>query len=277
MTRRLRICVVVVLAVLSTATFVQAKNVRTATLPAGTPTITTISPPTAYVNSASFTLTVVGTNFASGAVVYMGYSGPPLTTTFVSSTKLTAEVPASYLTSSYTYGVYVTNPGNLTSNTVSFYVVTLDPTLSSVSPFDVVAGSTPGVVTVSGNNFASGATILWNGLPVSTTFVNTNQLTFTPTKSQLGVPRIVQLAVSNPAPGGVSSTINFDITYPAKTTILDLPANDLVWDPYAQRIYASLPSSYGSNGYHRRSKSVYGQDPEVLLCWKRAQSVSSLQ
>ena len=188
MTRRLRICVVVVLAVLSTATFVQAKNVRTATLPAGTPTITTISLPTAYVNSASFTLTVVGTNFASGAVVYMGYSGSPLTTTFVSSTKLTVEVPASYLTSSYTYGVYVTNPGNLTSNTVSFYVVTLDPTLSSVSPLDVIAGSTPGVVTVSANNFASGATILWNGLPVSTTFVNTNQLTFTPTKSQLGFP-----------------------------------------------------------------------------------------
>ena len=75
MIRRLRLCVVVVLAVLSTATFVLAKNVRTATLPAVTPTITAISPTTAYVNSASFTLTVVGTNFVSGAVVYMGYNG----------------------------------------------------------------------------------------------------------------------------------------------------------------------------------------------------------
>ena len=29
---------------------------------------------------------------------------------------------------------------------------------------------------------------------------------------------------------------------------LNIPANDLVWDPYAQSIYASLPSSYGPNG-----------------------------
>ena len=248
MIRRLRICVVVVLAVLSTAIFVPAKNVRTTTLPAGTPTITTISPLTAYVNGASFTLTVIGTNFVSGAAVFMGYSGSPLTTTFVSSTKLTAEVPTSYLTSQNSYYVYVTNPGNLNSNSVSFYVVGLDPTLSSVSPFDAVAGSQPGVITVNGSNFASGGSILWNGVPVSTTFVNPNELEFTPTKAQLGAARIVQLAVSNPAPGGTSSTIDFDVTYPAKVTTLDLPANDIIWDPYAQRIYASLPSSYGSNG-----------------------------
>ena len=247
MIRRLRLCVLVV-AALSASTFTEAKNVRTAALPAVTPTITTISPLTAYVNGASFTLTVVGTNFVSGAVVYMGYSGSPLTTTFVSSTKLTAEVPASLLTSSYSYGVYVTNPPNLTSNTVNFYVVGLDPTISSVSPFDAIAGSQPGAIMVNGNNFASGASILWNGVPVSTTFVSPNQLQFTLTKAQLSMPRIAQLAVSNPAPGGISSTINFDVTYPAKTTVLDLPANDIVWDPYAQRIYVSLPSSYGSNG-----------------------------
>jgi len=58
----------------------------------------------------------------------------------------------------------------------------------------------------------------------------------------------VQLSVSNPPPGGISSTVNFNVTYPAKVTVLDLPANDLVWDPYAQRIYASMPSSYGTNG-----------------------------
>jgi hypothetical protein len=242
---KLRLCVVA--ALLAAATLVEPGDTHAAT-PTSTPTITTISPSTVYVNTASFTLTVIGTNFVSGAVVFMGYSGSPLTTTFVSSTKLTAEVPASYLTSTYTYSVYVTNPGNLTSNSVSFYVVALDPSISSVSPFDVVAGTVPGIITVSGNNFASGASILWNRAPVSTTFVNPNELEFTPTKAQLGAARIVQLAVSNPTPGGTSSTIDFDVTYPAKVTTLDLPANDIVWDPYVQRIYASLPSSYGSKG-----------------------------
>lgn len=242
---KLRLCVAV--AFFAAATLVLPGDTRAAE-PTSTPTITTISPPTAYLNSTSLTLAVIGTNFVSGAVVYMGYNGTPLTTTFVSSTKLTAEVPASFLTSTYTYSVYVTNPPNLTSNSVSFYVIGLDPTISSVSPFDAVAGSQPGVITVNGNNFAAGASILWNGAPTSTTFVNPSELQFTPTKAQLGAARIVQLAVSNPAPGGVSSTMDFDITYPAKITTLDLPANDIVWDPYAQRIYASLPSSYGSNG-----------------------------
>ncbi len=242
---KLRLCVAV--AFFAAATLVLPGDTRAAA-PTSTPTITTISPPTAYVNSTSLTLAVIGTNFVSGAVVYVGYNGTPLTTTFVSSTKLTAEVPASFLTSTYTYSVYVTNPPNLTSNSVSFYVIGLDPTISSVSPFDAVAGSQPGVITVNGNNFAAGASILWNGAPTSTTFVNPSELQFTPTKAQLGAARIVQLAVSNPAPGGVSSTMDFDITYPAKITTLDLPANDIVWDPYAQRIYASLPSSYGSNG-----------------------------
>jgi len=242
---KLRPCVA---ALFAAAILLVEPGLTRAATPTSTPTITTISPSTVYLNSASFTLTVIGTNFVSGAAVFMGYSGSPLTTTVVSSTKLTAEVPASYLTSTNGYGVYVTDPGNLTSNTVNFYVVALDPTISSASPFDVIAGSQPGVITVNGNNFASGATILWNGAPVSTTFVTPNELEFTPMKAQLAAAKIVQLAVSNPAPGGTSSTIDFDVTYPAKITTLDLPANDIIWDPYAQRIYASLPSSYGSNG-----------------------------
>lgn len=42
--------------------------------------------------------------------------------------------------------------------------------------------------------------------------------------------------------------MNFDVTYPVNVNILDLPANDIVWDPVAKRIYASMPSSFGTNG-----------------------------
>src|SRR5260370_33672391 len=94
----------------------------------------------------------------------------------------------------------------------------------------------------------SGATVLWNGKPLPTTYLSSNQLQVTPAAAQLGSAKIVQLSAPNPHPGRISSGINFNVTYPAKVTVLDLPANDLVWDPYAQRIYASLPSSYGSQG-----------------------------
>ena len=210
------------------------------------PTITSLSPPSAYINSAGFTLTVHGTGFVSGALVYFG--GGALTTTYVSPIELTAQVPASDLSGFSSDYVNVTNPGGVSSGYVTFNLIALDPSLTSASPGSLVAGTAPTAIFVNGSNFMNGATVLWNGKRLPTTYINTQQLQVTPSKAELAAAAIVPLSVSNPPPGGVSPTINFDVTYPAKVTVLDLPANDLVWDPYAQRIYASLPSSYGSQG-----------------------------
>src|SRR5439155_1405260 len=56
------------------------------------PTITSISPSSTIAGSGSFTLTVNGTNFVSTSTV--NWNGSALATTFVSSIKLTAIVPA---------------------------------------------------------------------------------------------------------------------------------------------------------------------------------------
>ncbi len=210
------------------------------------PTITSLSPSTVYVNSAALTLTVTGTNFVSGDTVY--FNGIPLTTTFVSSTQVTASVPATYLSSAGGDYVNVVTPDNFYSPGVTFNIVGLDPSLSYASPTSVVAGSTPAAIVLTGGNFMTGASVLWNGKAQPTTYISASQIQFTPTTAQMTAPSITQLSVSNPSPGGVSAAIDFDVTYPNKVTILNLPANDLVWDPFAQRIYASLPSSYGSNG-----------------------------
>jgi trimeric autotransporter adhesin len=212
------------------------------------PTITSISPQTAYLNSPSFTLTVNGTGFVSGAAVYISSSALP--TTYVSSTQLTATVSAAYLSNTGSDYLYVVNPGpgGGYSGSAILTVVSLDPYLSSVSPSSVVAGTSPTPIVVSGSSFMSGATVQWNGKPLPTTYINSGQLQITPTAAELGGASIAQLSVSNPSPGGVSSAVEFNVTYPAKITVLDLPANDLIWDPYAQQIYASLPSSYGSKG-----------------------------
>jgi len=103
-------------------------------------------------------------------------------------------------------------------------------------------------IVINGTNFMTGATVLWNGKTIPTTYLSTTQLQAQPAAKQVGTPNIVQLAVANPAPGTTSTSINFNVTYPAKVTVLNLPANSLIWDPYAQRIYASLPSSYGTHG-----------------------------
>jgi hypothetical protein len=70
-------------------------------------TITALSPSTANVGSGAFTLTVTGQNLAQGSTV--NWNGQGLSTTFVSSTTLTAQVPATLLAAASTANVTVTN------------------------------------------------------------------------------------------------------------------------------------------------------------------------
>ena len=210
------------------------------------PTITSVNPSAVYVNSPTTTVTVNGTGLVSTSFATFDFTN--LATTFISSTKLTAVVPASLLTGSGFGDFAVTNPqpgGGFASGT--FNVIGLTPSIQTASPTTIMAG-TNSSLTLNGGNFMTGAKVLWNNKPIPTTYISTNQLQAQPTTKDLSAPTIAQIAVSNPSPGTISPSMNFDVTYPAKIKVLNLPANDLVWDPFAQRLYASLPSSYGPNG-----------------------------
>ena len=82
---------------------------KNGTVAATTPTITQLSPSSMPAGSAAFTLTVSGMNFASGAVVF--WNGGTVTTTFISSSKLTAAIPVADIANAGTVLVHVTNPG----------------------------------------------------------------------------------------------------------------------------------------------------------------------
>ena len=71
------------------------------------PTATALTPVSVMAGSAAFTLTVTGSNFVSGAVV--NFNGSARTTTFVSSTQLTASISAADVASAGTASVSVTN------------------------------------------------------------------------------------------------------------------------------------------------------------------------
>jgi hypothetical protein len=103
-------------------------------------------PDAAAPGGGSFTLTVNGTGFVSGSVV--NWNGSALATNFVTSSQLTATVPASNIASGNTASVTVLNPvpGGGTSN-VSFFGVRQpfpvvgfgQSTLSSVNfPYQVI-------------------------------------------------------------------------------------------------------------------------------------------
>jgi hypothetical protein len=213
------------------------------------PTITTVSPATIYVNSATTTVAITGSGFLSSSLVYTNNSSTPLTTTYVSATKVTAQIPDTLLGQEGTLFLYVANP-QPAGGSASFteQVVGGEPSIGAVSPSSIVAGTASEPIVINGQNFMSTAKVQWNGTNIPTTFISPNQLQAQPTTAELASGGIVQLTVANPAPGTISQFVNFEVTDPITVTVLDLPANDLVWDPFAQLIYASLPSSYGVNG-----------------------------
>ena len=124
------------------------------------PALTTLSPPSVQAGRYPFTLIVNGTGFVSGAVV--NWNGTALTTAFVSATQLTASVPASLVRTAGTASITVANP-HTTPTPLLTETITAAPTLTSLSPSSVRAGSAAFTMTVTGTNFVSGATVDWNG------------------------------------------------------------------------------------------------------------------
>jgi trimeric autotransporter adhesin len=211
------------------------------------PIVTSVSPASVYVGGAAFTLTINGSNFLPSSVAIWGNDAIP--TTYKSSTLITAQVPASDIgqTGEYFAGVSNPAPGGGSAG-LEVQVVGLDPSINQLLPSSLVAGAGANSIGINGQNFIPGSTVLWGGKARPTTYLSSNQLQVQLSASDLVKPKIVQVSVSNPAPGGVSQALNFNVSFAATVHILNIPANDLVWDPYAQRIYASLPSSFGSNG-----------------------------
>jgi sugar lactone lactonase YvrE len=132
-------------------------NALTFTIAAVVPSVATaLTPSSVIAGSGAFTLTVTGTNFVNGAVV--NFNGSPRTTTFVSTTQVTAAILASDVASVGTAPVTVTNPsGGGTSNALIF-TISVKITYSGAAFTGTISAGTQAV---SGSNvqlFAAGTT-----------------------------------------------------------------------------------------------------------------------
>jgi hypothetical protein len=100
----------------------------------------------------------------------------------------------------------------------------LPPTLVSLSPASVAAGSADFVLTATGTNFVSGTTILWNGASLSTAVSSTTELTGKVTAAQIAAPGNVSIRVMKPD-STTSSTLTLTITGSSlKLTSISPPA-----------------------------------------------------
>jgi len=178
----------------------------------GAPTIASLSPSNTTAGGPGFTLTVNGTNFAAASVV--SFNGTAETTTLVSATQLSAAVTSADIANAGVVNVVVSTPGvgGGTSGNAAFTINNPRPLLSSLSPASASAGSAAFTLTVNGTGFINGATVSFNGVTKSTTFVSSTQVTAAITAADIATAGTVMVSVVNPAPSaGPSAPISFAI------------------------------------------------------------------
>lgn len=176
------------------------------------PLITALDPFSATVQGPPFTLTVTGLGFVDGTQVL--WNGQALNTTFVDAATLTAQVPAARTETAGVVPITTQSPapGAFVSNDMPFVVQGLPPLISSLSPASTLAGRPSLTLTINGSNFSPDAQVLWNGMPLSTQFVNSGQLRVQLDAALLADGQSVGVAVANPsAPMRISSAVTFEI------------------------------------------------------------------
>jgi hypothetical protein len=221
------------------------------------PAITSLSPASAIVGGAAFTLTVNGTNFISGSVV--NFNGSPKTTTFVSATQITAAITTADILTAGSVNVTITNPvpGGGTSGNSPFAINNPAPTITSLSPNGVTAGGAGFTLTVNGTNFLSSSVVNFNGTAKATTFVNATKLTASILSSDISAVGSANVTVTNPAPGG-GTTTNFVFTIasqpnPVPTLTLISPTSGVAGQPVTLTLngtgfIAGSIVNFGANG-----------------------------
>lgn len=167
------------------------------------PNITGISPTTVAAGGPDLTLTVNGAGFGADSVV--SFNSTALATTVVSSTQVTATVPASLTTTAGTAQITLTS-ASATSNGVPF---TVTPTISSLSPNSATAGGPGFTLTVNGTGFESGATVDFNGNSLGATIVSPTQLTASVPASLIATPGTLPVTVTSG--GQTSNSVNFTV------------------------------------------------------------------
>jgi outer membrane protein assembly factor BamB len=93
---------------------------------------------------------------------------------------------------------------------------TATPTITSLNPTSAVAGGPAFTLTIVGVNFAASSLVQWNGLPLTTTFTSSTQISAQVSAPDIAAPGSAAITVSNQSTGGgISTPASYVISPPA--------------------------------------------------------------
>ncbi|MBS2017271.1 MAG: hypothetical protein JST00_30590 [Deltaproteobacteria bacterium] len=172
-----------------------------------TPSVSALAPSSAGVGAGPTDVTVTGLGFFLTSQIT--FDGAPAATTYLDATHLKATLSAAQLASAGSISVRVVNgaPGGGMSPALSFSVNNALPTITTLNPASVTAGSSDKTLTITGTGFVPTSTVKSNGVNVSATFVSGTTLSAVVPSAHLLNPGTVAITVTNPAPGGGTSAV----------------------------------------------------------------------
>ncbi len=189
------------------------------------PVISSLNPSSAVAGGGVFDLVVDGLSFGPGSVVR--WNGADRPTVFLGISQLRAVISASDISLPGEAQIAVVNPGGPVSSARSFVIRPFEnppPTLLSLHPFALPAGSPGFSLSVMGSNFVPGSVIRWNGSSRPTFFESPTLLTALIPATDIAAAGSQAVAVFNPVPGGgLSSPASFEVR--SGLSIADLSPN----------------------------------------------------
>jgi uncharacterized protein (TIGR03437 family) len=184
--------------------------------------ISFVSPLSAAAGGPAFSLTVNGVGFVPGSTVL--WNGSSLATTFVSASQLTAAVAANLIASPGTASLTVQMPGGALLGPYPFTVNSAVPVIAGMNSVPPAVAGGPGVtLTINGTGFLPADVVLWNGSPLSTTYVSPIQLTAAVPASMLVSAGTVSITVQSPS--GNSNSVSCTVYAPPPTISSLSPAS----------------------------------------------------
>jgi probable HAF family extracellular repeat protein len=262
------------------------------TTPNPVPTISSLSPTSATADGPTFTLTVTGTNFLTTSVVNL--NGTAEATSFVSSTQITAVIPAIAISSAGTTTVTVTNPspGGGTSLSANFVVSSPQGSLS-VTIMGLPGGAIASVTVTGPNSYSTQLT--------SSQTLQVTVGAYTVTGNQVGVgssnyfPSLAFQAVTVSSLNTTSVTVDYSTIIPNTTKVLDSAGmSSLTVSPdgstitlstsspvatslAAGNVLASVPTSAAPNGLLVKILSVSTSGQTVTASVQQATLEDAIQ
>lgn len=178
--------------------------------------LSALDPATAVAGPAGLDITITGSGFVGGAQVLLG-AAQLLSSTVNSASQITASLPASALVQAAVLKISVNNPYAEPSNALDFTVHNPAPALTSLTPDMATAGDGDVSLLLTGSYFTPTSSVLWNDVPLDSTYLSTTQLRAIVPASFIYSVSKANLAVSNA--DGSSGLLPFQI-YPRTDTWL---------------------------------------------------------